>query len=124
MYLSYILIAFAAAVTQAAPIRDSTSRTANLSRDEIQHFLQARDQFMFDRKDGYQDVSLRVQTQRARRDGDCSTYPPEFQIFCISIYGDEEDYIDTPATITLKYEEVIGVDNFDSSQTGWSARRS
>lgn len=121
MHLSSILIAFAAAVSQAAPTQDSTSRTAHLSRDEIQHFLQARDQLMFDRKDENQDLPLRVQARHARRDADCSIYPLELQLPCFSIYGDGEDYFDTPTNTPLNFDDIIGVDNFQSSQTGWTA---
>lgn len=140
MYLSCsILIAFAAAMSQAAPLQqDSTSsRIAHLtSRDEIQNFLQeeARDQFMmFDsigssrKDDENQDLPplpLHLQTRhhaRPRRDADCSTYPPELQIFCFSVYGDDY-YSDEPTdTPPLKFDEVIGIDNLDSSQTGWTA---
>lgn len=123
MYPSSILIAFAAAMSQAAPLKGSISRTAHLSRVEIQHFPQARDQFMFDssRKDDNQGLPLHVQTRHARRDAECSKYPPEFQIFCFSVYGDEEDYFDTPTNTPLKIDEIIGIDNFESSQTGWTA---
>lgn len=141
MYLSYsILIAFVAAISEAAPLqRDSTSlRTAAhlTSRVEIQQFLlqEARDQFMmFDssRKVDNQDpapLPLHLQTRHhaRRRDADCSTYPPELQIFCFSLYGDGggEDYYysDTPTdTPPLKFDEVIGIDNLDSSQIGWTA---
>lgn len=145
MYLSCsILIAFAAAMSQAAPLQqDSTSsRTAHLttSRDEIQHFLQveARDQFMmFDsigsssiRKDDENQnlppLPLHLQTRhharpRRRDAAECSTYPPELQIFCYSVYGDDY-YSDEPTdTPPLKFDEVIGIDNLDSSQTGWTA---
>lgn len=121
MYLGTILItAFVAAVSQAAPIQDPSSPTTRLSRDKIQHFLQARDQFMFDRKEDYLDVPLRDQTRFTRRDDECSSYPAELQIFCYSTYGDDEDYSDGQ----LNDDEIIGTDNFDSSQTGWNARRS
>lgn len=122
MHLSTILItAFVAAVSQAAPIQDSSSPTTHLSRDKIQHFLQARDQFMFDRKEDYPDVPLRDQTRFTRRDGDCSSYPAELQLSCESFYGgDDEDYSNAP----LDADEIIGTDNFDSSQIGWNARRS
>ena len=121
MYLGTILItAFVAAVSQAAPIQDQSSSTTRLSRDKIQHFLQARDQFMFDRKEDYQDVPLHDQTRFTRRDGDCSSYPVELQISCYSIYGDEEDYSNGP----WNDDEIIGTDNFGSSQTGWNALRS
>ena len=122
MYLSSILIAFVAAMSQAAPLQDSNSRTAHLSSVEIQHFLQARDKFMFDSgKDDNQDLPLHVQTRHARRDAECSTYPPELQVFCFSVYGDGEDYLDTPTNTLLKFDEVTGIDSFDSSQTGWTA---
>lgn len=123
MYLSSILIAFAAAMSQAAPLQDSTSHTAHLSRDEIQQSLQARDQFTFDnnRKDDNQDLPLHIQTRHARRDADCSTYPPELQVFCFSVYDDGDDYLDTPAIPPLKFDEVFGIDSFESSQTGWTA---
>lgn len=133
MYLSSILIALAAAaLSQAAPapLQDSTSRTAHhLSRVEIQHFLQARNQFTFDNNDRKGDDNQDlpqlhdVQTRHARRDvADCSTYPPELQVFCFSVYGDGEDYyFDTPTNTPLKSDEVIGIDSFESSQTGWTA---
>lgn len=122
MYLSSILIAVAAAMSQAAPLQDSTSRTAHLSRVEIQQFLQASDQFMFDnRKDDSQDLRLHVQTRHARRDADCSTYPSELQVFCFSVFGDGEDYYDTPTITPLEFDEIIGIDSFESSQTGWTA---
>lgn len=75
---------------------------------------------MFDRKEDYQDVPLRDQTRFTRRDDDCSSYPAELQILCYSTYGDDEDYSDGQ----LNDDEIIGTDNFDSSQTGWNARRS
>lgn len=121
MYLSTILItAFVAAVSQAAPIQDSSSPTTHLSRDKIQHFLQARDQFMFDRKEDYQGVPLRDQTRFTRRDDECSSYPAELQFSCYWFYGDDEDYSNAP----LDANDIIGTDKFDSSQTGWNARRS
>lgn len=123
MYLSSILIAFVAAMSQAAPLQDSNSRTAQLSSVEIQHFLQeARDQFMLDtRKDDNQDLPLHVQTRHAKRDAECSTYPLELQDFCFSVYGGGEDNFDTPTYTPLKFDDVIGTDSFDSSQTGWTA---
>lgn len=132
MYLSSILVAFAAAALSPAaptPLQDSTSRSAHqLSRVEIQHFLQARNQFTFDNNnrkgDDNQDLPqlYHVRTRHAKRDvADCSTYPPELQVFCFSVYSDgEDDYFDTP----LKSDEVIGISSFESSQTGWTAWRS
>lgn len=118
MYLSTILIALVAAVSQAAPIQDLPCPKTRLSHDEIQHFLQARDHFMFDRKQDYQDIPLRVQTRHTKRDADCSTFPPELEDYCYLIYGYEEDLSDTP----LDYNnDVIVVDDLRSSQSGWNA---
>lgn len=75
---------------------------------------------MFDRKEDYQDVPLRDQTRFTRRDDDCSSYPAELQIPCYYLYGDEEDDFNGP----LNKDDIIGTDNFDSSQTGWNALRS
>lgn len=116
MYFSTILITFfVSAVSKATPIFPRN----HLSRDEIQHFLQSRDRFMFDRKEDYQDVPLLGQTRHTRRNVDCSDYPGEVQDFCYLTYGDGDDYPDAP----LNYDEIKGVDDVQSSQTGWNARR-